>query len=211
MQFARMASGKSCTPSEGGGASKDSKEPSSYRTSSLSSVNQSNMMPNPNQQRAAQQRCETASEPCESSCEIPTSSPQPSSVYIFSHPFFRTWRTMTTVKDAAVSFDLQNRKPDHFERQRRIAIISRLFQDVLKACADTQHHYLGHLPLTTSHLAAPRLSSSTSTSTAAGACRRSACLQPFRSAIATETCRNTNATRRARGNILVNRCSTTLS
>ena len=63
--FARIASGKSCTPSEGsGGASEDSKRPSSADDSSSltspASVNQSNMMPNPNQKRAAQQRCETA-------------------------------------------------------------------------------------------------------------------------------------------------------
>lgn len=122
--FARMASGKSCTPSEGGGASKDSKEPSSDSTSSLTSpasVNQSNMMPNPNQQRAAQQRCETASEPAHPPAKSP---PQPSTVYFFSHPFFRTWRMMTTVKDAAASFDRENRNPYRFEGRRRIAIIS---------------------------------------------------------------------------------------
>ena len=63
--FARIASGKSCTPSEGSsGASEDSKGRSSADDSSSltspASVNQSNMMPNPNQKRAAQQRCETA-------------------------------------------------------------------------------------------------------------------------------------------------------
>jgi hypothetical protein len=85
--FARMASGKSCTPSEGGGGSRDSKEPAADGASSLSSpasVNQSNMMPDPNQKRAAQQRCETGARTLHThlAC-IPT----PSCIFFWA-PFF---------------------------------------------------------------------------------------------------------------------------
>jgi len=55
--FARLASGVGCTPSEGEGAAKDAAGSAAPDLTSPAGVSQSNMMPNPNQQRAANQRC----------------------------------------------------------------------------------------------------------------------------------------------------------
>ena len=210
--FARMASGKSCTPSEGSETSKDSKAPSSDAGSSLTSpasVNQSNMMPNPNQKRAAQQRCERASSNLAQLC--PRRHPQThlANLFLFRHPLFFVYVYEERKRKTLCDDGRNPRRSIRFENVRDT--INVLLPSVTAVLFKTRTPQCGHE--TPSSLTFPTLSSLLrALSTSPGViCRPSECLQPSLSVSATETCQSISVAQRRHGNIRVNKCFTTPS
>ena len=209
--FARIASGKSCTPSEGSEtSSKDSKEPSSDASSSLkspASVNQSNMMPNPNQERAAQQRCERREQQPRAICPSRMKHKTHLVIFFFRHPHFiflfiedRKRKSVAALGQSQRSVRSNNRrdtadmmpstvtavpfKPWPALRSRHAVLLT---INPLSPCGALSIYFTGVI------------------------CRHSECLQPSLSVSATKICRSISVTQRRRGNIQVNRCSTTPS